>query len=48
MVIEGATEVEGIGLAGGVLAEILHWWNLREDRQLPTPRARSIGSSLLP
>jgi hypothetical protein len=35
MVIEGATGVAGIGLAGGVLAEILHWWNLREDRQLP-------------
>jgi hypothetical protein len=35
MVIEGATEVTGVGLAGGVLAEILHWWNLRLDKQLP-------------
>lgn len=35
MVVEGATSVAGVGLAGGVLAEILHWWNLREDKQLP-------------
>jgi hypothetical protein len=35
MVIEGSTGVTGIGLAGGVLAEILHWWNLREYKQLP-------------
>ena len=35
MVIESATGVAGVGLAGGVLAEILHWWNLREDKQLP-------------
>jgi hypothetical protein len=35
MVIEGTIGVTGIGLAGGVLAEILHWWNLREDKQLP-------------
>jgi hypothetical protein len=35
MVIEGAAAVAGVGLAGGVVAELLHWWNLREDRQLP-------------
>jgi len=35
MVVEGAGGVAGIGLAGGVLAELLHWWNLREDKQLP-------------
>ena len=35
MVIEGAAGVAGVGLAGGVLAELLHWWNLREDKQLP-------------
>jgi hypothetical protein len=35
MVIEGATGVAGIGFAGGIVAEILHWWNLREDKQLP-------------
>ena len=35
MVIEGAGGVAGIGLAGGMLAELLHWWNLREDKQLP-------------
>lgn len=35
MVIEGATGVAGIGLAGGIVAEILHWWNLKEDKQLP-------------
>src|SRR5260221_12762894 len=35
MVIEGAAGVAGVGLAGGVVAELLHWWNLREDKQLP-------------
>jgi hypothetical protein len=35
MVIEGAAAVAGTGLAGGAVAELLHWWNLREDKQLP-------------
>ena len=35
MVIEGTAGVAGIGLAGGVVAELLHWWNLREAKQLP-------------
>jgi hypothetical protein len=47
MVIEGAAGVAGVGLAGGILAELLHWWNLREDRcsSRITPAIRSIGSS---
>jgi hypothetical protein len=36
MIIEGGHAVFGIGCAGGVLAEILHWWNLRESPQLPS------------
>lgn len=35
MTIEGAYAVFGTGCAGGVLAELLHWWNLRESPQLP-------------
>ncbi|ESX03896.1 hypothetical protein X769_15520 [Mesorhizobium sp. LSJC268A00] len=36
MVIDGDWTVFGIGCAGGVIAELLHWWNLREAAQLPT------------
>lgn len=35
MVIEGNLAVFGIGCGGGVVAEILHWWNLRESELLP-------------
>jgi hypothetical protein len=35
MIIEGGQAVFGIGCAGGLLAELLHWWNLRESPQLP-------------
>jgi len=35
MIIEGGNAVFGIGCAGGLLAELLHWWNLRESPQLP-------------
>jgi hypothetical protein len=35
MVLEGGLLVFGIGCAGGVIAELLHWWNLRETPQLP-------------
>ncbi|WP_192363887.1 hypothetical protein [Mesorhizobium mediterraneum] len=38
MVVDGVWAVFGIGCAGGVLAEVLHWWNLREAEQLPTYR----------
>jgi hypothetical protein len=35
MTIEGGYAIFGTGCAGGVLAELLHWWNLRESPQLP-------------
>lgn len=35
MVIESTGGVVGIGCAGGLLAELLHWWGLRRDSQLP-------------
>jgi hypothetical protein len=35
MTIESSYAVFGIGCAGGLLAELLHWWNLRESPQLP-------------
>lgn len=35
MVLEGGLLVFGIGCAGGVIAELLHWWNLREAPQFP-------------
>jgi hypothetical protein len=35
MTIEGGYAVFGIGCAGGLLAELLHRWNLRESPQLP-------------
>ncbi|MCP3468195.1 hypothetical protein [Bradyrhizobium sp. CCGUVB23] len=38
MVLEGALTVFGVGCAGGIVAEILHWWNLREAEQLPAYR----------
>jgi hypothetical protein len=41
MIIEGGQEIFWIGCAGGALAEILHWWNLKESPQLPA-YARSI------
>lgn len=38
MVVEGAWAVFGVGCAGGVIAELLHWWNLREAELLPAYR----------
>jgi hypothetical protein len=35
MTIDGGYAIFGTGCAGGVLAELLHWWNLRESPQLP-------------
>jgi hypothetical protein len=35
MIVEGAGAIFGTGCAGGLLAELLHWWNLRESPQLP-------------
>jgi len=36
MTIEGAWSVFAAGSAGGALAELLHWWNLRTADVLPT------------
>jgi hypothetical protein len=35
MTIEGGYAVFATGCAGGIVAEVLHWWNLRESPQLP-------------
>ena len=35
MVLDGAITIFGVGCAGGVLTELLHWWALRESHQLP-------------
>lgn len=39
MVVEGAASVFGVGCAGGAVAELLHWWGLRNAEQLPAYRA---------
>jgi hypothetical protein len=35
MIIVGSYATFGTGCAGGVIAELFHWWNLRESPQLP-------------
>lgn len=35
MVIEGAASVFGVGCGGGALAELLHWWGLKQETKLP-------------
>jgi hypothetical protein len=35
MVIEGAMAIFGVGCGGGVLAELFHWWGLRQNDKLP-------------
>lgn len=35
MILEGPWVVFGLGCAGGVAAEVLHWWNLRQNDKLP-------------
>jgi hypothetical protein len=35
MIVEGGYTVFATGCAGGAVAEVLHWWNLRESPQLP-------------
>lgn len=35
MVIDGGWAIFGVGCAGGVLAELLHWWGLRQADKLP-------------
>lgn len=34
MIIEGGMTIFATGCAGGVLAELLHWWNLRDAPRL--------------
>jgi len=36
MVLETGSAVFGFGLAGGFANELLHWWGLRKDVNLPT------------
>jgi len=42
MVIEGAIGIIGVGSAGGVLAEVLHWWGLRQAEKLPKYLTRPL------
>ena len=42
MIVEGDWAVAGVGCAGGVVAELLHWWNLREAEQLPAYRTSAF------
>ncbi len=35
MFLESGSAVFGIGLAGGIANELLHWWGLRHDHNLP-------------
>lgn len=35
MVIDGGLAVFGVGCSGGVVAELLHWWGLRQTDKLP-------------
>lgn len=35
MILSSGLTVFGVGLAGGIATEILHWWNLRENPNLP-------------
>jgi len=35
MTLEGSYAIFAAGCGGGFLAELLHWWNLRESPQLP-------------
>ena len=35
MVLQGSLSVFAVGCAGGVLGEILHWWNLRQKPEWP-------------
>ncbi|MCC8985530.1 MAG: hypothetical protein LM513_02965 [Nitrospira sp.] len=35
MILESGLVIFGVGCAGGVLAELLHWWGLRRSPHLP-------------
>ena len=42
MALDSDLAVFGVGFAGGVANEILHWWGLRENPQLPQYAARPL------
>jgi hypothetical protein len=42
MAVDSDLAVFGVGFAGGVANEILHWWGLRENPQLPQYATRPL------
>ncbi|HEY2431950.1 MAG TPA: hypothetical protein VGI12_04680 [Vicinamibacterales bacterium] len=42
MTLESAPAVFWVGCAGGMLAELLHWWGLREAPDLPAYAASPL------
>ena len=42
MALESGVAVFGVGMAGGVVNEVLHWWGLRESAVLPEYAARPL------
>lgn len=42
MVIEGGWSIFGVGCIGGIAAELLHWWNLRQRRRIPAYAKRLL------
>lgn len=42
MALESELAVFGVGFAGGVANEVLHWWGLRENPQFPQYAKRPL------
>lgn len=42
MALDSDFAVFGVGIAGGIANEILHWWGLREHPQLPQYATRPL------
>mgnify|MGYP000119330111 CR=1 FL=1 len=42
MTLNSTFAVVAVGMAGGVLAELLHWWNLRQHAVLPDYARRPL------
>jgi len=42
MTLDSELAVFGVGFAGGVANEILHWWGLRENPKLPQYATRPL------
>lgn len=42
MALESGLTVFEVGLSGGIANEILHWWGLRENPQLPEYARRPV------